>query len=69
MNINTLCHPALATPTATTPASPLPQAGTSARNTQAPHPFVTLMEYAHQATGGHSVPSRLGVEAFRPRPR
>jgi hypothetical protein len=58
MNINTISHPALATP-----VSPLPQAGASARKTQAPHPFAKLMQQAHQATGGRSVPSHLSAES------
>ncbi len=55
MNINTLSSPALAHP-----ASPLPHA--AARNTQAAHPFATLMQQAHQATG-HRIPSHLSEQA------
>ncbi|HET6609579.1 MAG TPA: hypothetical protein VFG62_23110 [Rhodopila sp.] len=58
MNINTISHPALAIP-----ASPLPQAAASARNTHAPQPFATLMQQGHHAIGGRSIPSHVGVEA------
>jgi len=58
MNINTISHPALAIP-----ASPLPQAATSVRNTHVSQPFATLMQQAHHVIGGRSIPSHVGVEA------
>jgi hypothetical protein len=58
MNINTISHPALAAP-----ASSQPQATASVRNTPAAQPFATLMQQAHHAIGGRSVPSHVGVEA------